>query len=111
MDGLTLLEDARAAGLAVRADNGRLVIRGPKRAEDVALRLLAHKAAVLDALASPWPIPAVNPDDLPPDWRDVYEERAGIMECDGGLPKEQAEAAALADTLTRMRACGALPPR
>jgi len=49
------------------------------------------------------PVPNIHPGGLPPDWREAYEERAAIMEYDGGLPKERAEAAALADTLERMR--------
>jgi hypothetical protein len=53
MDGLTLLEEARGAGLRVAAEGDRLVIRGPKTAEPVARRLLAHKAEVLAALAGP----------------------------------------------------------
>ena len=53
MDGLTLLREARAAGLTVAADGARLCIRGPRQAEAVARRLLAHKAAVLAALAAP----------------------------------------------------------
>jgi hypothetical protein len=48
----------------------------------------------------------IGPDDLPPEWRYAWEERAAIMEYDGGQPKEHAEAAALADTLERMRAAG-----
>jgi hypothetical protein len=52
----------------------------------------------------------IGPDDLPPDWRDDWEERAAIMEYDGGLPKEHAEAAALADTLERMRRANIGPP-
>jgi hypothetical protein len=51
-------------------------------------------------------MPDIGPDDLPPDWRYVWEERAAIMEYDGGLPKEHAEAAALADTLEVMRRAG-----
>jgi hypothetical protein len=47
MDGLTLLAEAEAAGLVVCADGDRLVIRGPKSADAVAQRLLAHKAVVL----------------------------------------------------------------
>jgi hypothetical protein len=56
MDGLTLLRQARDAGLAVTAAGGRLVIRGPRRAEPVALMLLAHKPEVLTALdeATDW---------------------------------------------------------
>ena len=50
MDGLALLAQARDAGLEVRARGERLVIRGPKRAENVARLLLDQKPVVLDAL-------------------------------------------------------------
>ncbi len=54
MDGLTLLQQARAAGLTVRAEGGRLCIQGTLRAEALARQLLDHKTAVLAALpASP----------------------------------------------------------
>ncbi|MFL5329875.1 MAG: hypothetical protein ACJ8C4_13280 [Gemmataceae bacterium] len=45
----------------------------------------------------------ITSDDLPDDWRHHYEERAAIMEYDGGLAKEHAEAVAVADTLEAMR--------
>jgi len=51
MGGLTLLDEARAAGLAVHAEGDRLIIRGPRQAEPVARRLMESKAAVLAALA------------------------------------------------------------
>lgn len=51
MDGLTLLRDARAAGLSVRAEGERLVIRGPRRAEPVVHVLIAHKRDIMAALA------------------------------------------------------------
>lgn len=35
-------------------------------------------------------------------WREVYEERAGVMEFEGNLPREHAEALALADTRALM---------
>jgi hypothetical protein len=50
MVGVTLLVEAQAAGLTVSAEDDRLVIRGPKSAEPLALRLLAQKAEVLRAL-------------------------------------------------------------
>ena len=50
MDGMTLLREARQAGLAVAQDGDRLVVRGPRRLEPEALQLLAHKAQVLRAL-------------------------------------------------------------
>lgn len=57
MDGLTLLSDAAAAGLTVRADGDRLVIRGPRKAEPLARRLLEHKRQVIAALG---PLSAAN---------------------------------------------------
>src|SRR5262245_42120474 len=57
MEGLTLLREARAAGLSLARDGDELVIRGPKRAEPVALKLIARKPEVIRALsnASGWP--------------------------------------------------------
>ena len=52
MDGLALLAEAEAVGLVVAAEGGRLVIEGPRAAEAVAERLIAHKRAVLAALAT-----------------------------------------------------------
>jgi len=50
VDGLTLLQQAREAGLAVKAEADKLVIRGPKCAEPVALLLIESKPKVLAAL-------------------------------------------------------------
>jgi hypothetical protein len=50
MDGMTLLRRARDAGLSAAAEGDKLVIRGPKKAEPVALLLLANKPAVMVAL-------------------------------------------------------------
>ena len=47
--------------------------------------------------------PGVDPRDLPPDWRAEYEERAAIMDHDGGHHREQAEYLALRDILKRMQ--------
>ena len=46
---------------------------------------------------------SIRVEDLDMDWRMVFEERAAIMEYDGGLPRERAEAEALADTIRAMR--------
>ena len=46
----------------------------------------------------------VTPEDLPAEWHFIWDERAAIMEFDGGLPREQAEAEALAATLAEMKA-------
>jgi hypothetical protein len=58
MVGMTLLDEARTAGQTLRADGGKLVIRGPASAEPLVRRLLANKAAVLSALA---PMPDAAP--------------------------------------------------
>ena len=107
MDGLTLLEEAREAGLTVRADGERLRIRGPRRAEPMVQRLIAHKADVLAALTAPSPDPEIRVEDLDMDWRVEWEERAAIMEHDGGLPRERAEALALAEIVKEMGETGA----
>lgn len=103
MDGLTLLSDAEKAGLRVEAEGGRLRIRGPRRAESLALRLIQHKADVLAVLSQ-----TIGPSvgDLPPDWRLEFEERAAIREYDGGQCREYAEAEALREIVARMRASG-----
>ena len=56
MEGITFLERARAAGLRVYADGETLIIRGPRRADDVARELLEHKAEVLGQLRG-WSTP------------------------------------------------------
>jgi len=41
-------------------------------------------------------------DDLPMDWRIEFEERAAILEYDGGLSRDEAEAHALIEIGHRM---------
>ncbi len=126
MDSLALLDRARAAGLRITVDGPLLRIRGPRNAEPIVRDLMANKSAVMAALAaesrrsqtcgdtgdgdtthkfpkrqevlSPSPLsPASDgPETLPPEWRFLWEERAAIMEFDGGLPRQLAEARALA---------------
>ena len=54
MDGVgaALLAEARALGLEVRADGGRLVVRGPRSRAALAQRVLARKQDVLERLAT-----------------------------------------------------------
>jgi hypothetical protein len=54
MDGVMLLRRARDAGLRVTAEAGKLVVRGPRSAETIALLLLANKPAVIAALTADW---------------------------------------------------------
>jgi hypothetical protein len=55
MECVTLLHEAREAGLEVCADGDRLVVRGPRSAEALARTLLARKAELLRMLADPYP--------------------------------------------------------
>ena len=48
MDGLNLLEQARVAGLEIRRDGGRLTIRGPREAGEIAKLVLANKSVVIE---------------------------------------------------------------
>ncbi len=105
MDSLRLLEEARAAGLTVTRAGDRLHIRGPRSAEPIARQLIACKNDVLNVLTLA-PAPDVMPADLPPDWHYLWDERAAIMEFDGGLPRERAEALALSHVLEEMRQAG-----
>lgn len=50
MDCLSLIVEARAAGLAISVDGKRLVVRGPRKHAGLARRLLANKAGVLEEL-------------------------------------------------------------
>ncbi len=41
-------------------------------------------------------------DDLPMDWRIEFEERAAILEYDGGLSREDADKQALSEIIVRI---------
>jgi hypothetical protein len=74
-----LIDQFADAGIRLTAENGQVVFEGPwevltpERIEE----LRRHKAELLAALAAPDP--------------DAYEERAAIMEFDGGMPRQDAE--------------------
>jgi hypothetical protein len=55
MDAMSLLTKARGAGLAVRTEGDKLVVRGPRSAEKLALQLLDHKAEVMPLLTPQQP--------------------------------------------------------
>jgi hypothetical protein len=48
-------------------------------------------------------IPDLRVEDLDPDWRIEFEERAAIIEYDGGMSREHAEAGALRDICHLMK--------
>jgi hypothetical protein len=47
-----VLREARAAGLLIRADGDRLLVRGPKRLQATAQEVLRHKPEILVHLAT-----------------------------------------------------------
>src|SRR5262249_18512620 len=100
MSPLTFLQDLVSRGVVVIPCNGKLLVNAPAgvlTAEDRTM-LARHKAELLVLLALP-----TAPDDLPRDWHLVWDERAAVMEYDGGLPRERAEALALAEILRQMQ--------
>lgn len=48
-------------------------------------------------------VPVIGPDDLSVAWHIAWDERAAIMEYDGGLPRERAEAEAFKLILEEMQ--------
>lgn len=46
----------------------------------------------------------MKPDELPPAWREYYEERAAIREYDAGFIRSLAESLAMRETVQAMRA-------
>ena len=53
MDAMTLLREAREAGLAVHIDGDNLVVEGPKTAAPVVEKLRQYKAEIMAALGAP----------------------------------------------------------
>lgn len=91
MDASDLLHDLNRAGLTVTAEGGRLAIRPAARLTDsLRAQMRAAKAellALLDAEAR----------------REAFEERAAVMEYDGGLSREDAERAAIESIRAEVR--------
>jgi hypothetical protein len=116
MTVVELLNDlqARDVRLGVRGD--RLAYDAPAGAMTPYVRtiLVARKAEVLAVLAGDWYAAAmavldwVRDPDRHADLRYVFEERAGIAEYDGGLPRPQAERVAYAQLAAAetYRQCG-----
>jgi len=100
-----VLSAARVAGIELRSDNGDLLLEALVRPPvDLLERLRRHKTAIVELLQpgeSGWSAE---------DWQAYFNERAAIVEFDGGLPRRQAEAQALSDCVTewlnRARAIG-----
>lgn len=71
MDVLTLVAEARRAGLTLVPEGDQLRVRGPRVAQPIAQRVLARKAEVLEVLR----LRAVY-DELTPQERQRFEAEA-----------------------------------
>src|SRR5262245_12392294 len=96
MSAFQALDAARAAGIDVRLDGKDLVLSAASEPPtDILDMLRRRKRCIVSALQAPLlalrqPIQAWDPVD----WRGFFDERAGIAEFDGGLPRPEAEARA-----------------
>jgi TubC N-terminal docking domain len=102
--------DRQGFTLAVEGDGIR-VTPASRLTVELRDRIRRHKPDLLLLLSPEVKAPAepdTSPADLPSEWQELWGERAAIMEYDGGLPRERAEAEALKDVLERMRR--AVPP-
>ena len=89
MSAAEALTQARAAGIQVRIDGEALVLDASAPPPAEVLDLLARHKADIVTLLRPG-----NDGWSGEDWREFLEERSGIAEFDGGLPRDQAEAQA-----------------
>ncbi len=96
MTPLNFLLVLASRGVALIPRQGKLVVDAPAGAlSDRDRELLTrHKAELLALLTS-----GAAPDALPPDWHLLWDERAAVMEYEGRIPRERAEALALAEIL------------
>ena len=91
MSATKVLEAARAASVIVGINDNDLMLRAPARPASAVLDALSRYKAEIVALIRLEPL-RWSADD----WRAFFDERAGIIEFDGGLPRAEAEVEALA---------------
>jgi hypothetical protein len=91
MSAAEALKAARDAGIELRLDGDDLVLEASGPPPAAVLNLLSrHKPCIVVLLRS-------RPDGWSAeDWQVFFDERAGIAEFDGGLPRVEAEADAFA---------------
>ena len=103
MNALDLLQNLETRGVILRPQDGKLIVDAPAGTltamdRQRLVQLKGDLLAILD--------PSRTPDDLPPEWHVDWDERAAILEYDGGHPRERAEALALKEILVLMRRAG-----
>jgi len=86
MTAAAIVRSAVTAGIRIRIDGDNLVLSAKTKPDAEIVRdLSSAKAEVIAYLRAL----ALWAED---DWNALYDERAGIMEFDGGLPRAEAEA-------------------
>jgi hypothetical protein len=94
MSAAEALRAARVAGIELEIDGGDLLLEAPVRPPAAVLDVLSrHKAGVVALLRPGWDGWSAE------DWQVFFDERAGIAEFEGGLPRGQAEAHAAASCI------------
>jgi hypothetical protein len=91
MSAVGALKAARAAGVHLGIDDDDLVLEAASEPPAAVLDALSRHKAEIVALLRP-----AEDDWSAEEWQVFFEERAGIAEFDGGLPRAEAEAQALA---------------
>jgi hypothetical protein len=92
MTAVTTIASAVAAGITIKVDGTRLVLSAPERPGDHLLEDLRREKPAITAYLRE--VAAWTAED----WQALFDERAGIMEYDGGLPREEAEKHAKEET-------------
>jgi hypothetical protein len=100
MTAFDFLLSLESRGVKLKPIRDKLMVDAPTgflTDQDRAM-LARYKADLLALLTT-----TSNPADLPLDWRERWEERAAIMEYEGGLLPDRAEALALVDISSQMQ--------
>ena len=93
-----LIDLVRRHQVTMTAAGDKLKIAAPcKPPDDVIDALRSHRSELLAALAAETMGTAPAWDVI--DWKAFYDERAGIRECDGNMPRPAAEAGAYQECL------------
>ena len=100
MSAAEALAQARAAGIQVGIDGDDLTLEASAPPLAEVLDLLARHKADIVTLLRPG-----NDGWSGEDWWEFFEERVGIAEFDGGLPREQAEARAFSCCVGKWLQC------
>jgi len=91
MSALRALKAARAAGIHLELDGNQLVLDATSAPPTAVLEAIARHKTEIIALLRPWP-----DGWSAEDWHIFFDERAGIAEFDGELPRPEAEFQAFA---------------